>query len=177
MVLDILLGILGLIIVGLSIHRRFIGSLLLLAGAYLSLLLALVSYETVAYRLQAIGEGALWFEALMFILIYLVSFFVFFIISKVTFEDTSMPKIKFLDPLLGALVGVVIAAATMVVVYRGLGYILSSQLAAERSPVLFQLYYTSDLGGWLYRIYRWLSPLYVFFFPRGFPSVWTSNYQ
>jgi uncharacterized membrane protein required for colicin V production len=175
--IDALLVTLGLIMLGLCIYRRFIGSLLLLAGAYVGLLIALISYEEVAYRMDAIGEGALWFEGLVFIVIYLLALIVFFIVSRVAFEDTSIPRLKFFDSLLGALVGVVVGAITMVVVYRGIGYMVSGPWSAQQTPGLVNLYQSSNLGGWLWLGYLRLRLAYSFFYSQGFPPVWAFNYQ
>lgn len=173
MFLDALLVLLGLLLIILSLYRRLIGTVFLLAGAYIATLISALAYEEVAYRLQAIGHNTLWFEALMFILLYLSILFVFFIVSRIAYPDTSLPKIGFLDPLFGAILGVPVAVVSIALVYRGMGYMVSEIWQPfDTYSNVYTMWAGSRIGPLADRfLSAYLYLIYPFFIKAGLPPV------
>ncbi len=173
MFLDALLVILGLLLIALSFYRKAIGSLFLLGGAYISTVVAALSYEMVAYRLTEIGKGQLWFEALMFIVLYLFALVIFFIVSRMAFPDTSSPKLRFFDPILGGVVGIAVALISMSMVYRGMGYMVSQTWEPfARYSGIYGMWASSRIGPLVNSIVApYLYLLYPFFIRTGLPPV------
>ncbi|MGC9399203.1 MAG: CvpA family protein [Anaerolineae bacterium] len=173
MFLDALFILLGLLLVVLGVYRRFIGALFLLGGVYVATLVTALSYEEVAYRLLAIGKGAIWFEGLMFIVVYLLVLVIFFVVSLVAFPDTSFSKLHFLDPLLGGALGAVAGAITISLVYRGVGYMISQTWEPFNSySNIYGMWAGSRLGMIISQLsapYYYL--LYPFFIKVGLPPV------
>jgi uncharacterized membrane protein required for colicin V production len=173
MFLDALLVLLGLLLIILGIYRRLIGAAFLLAGTYVATLISALAYEEVAYRLQAIGHNTLWFEALVFILLYLSILLVFFIVSRIAYPDTSIPKIGFLDAVLGAVVGIPIAIASMAMVYRGIGYMVSEMWQPfDTYSNIYTMWASSRIGPLANSfLSAYLYLIYPFFVKAGLPPV------
>ena len=171
--LDSLLALLGMLLIGLGIYRRFIGAAFLLAGVYVATLISAISYRAAAYRLKAIGHEAIWFKGLIFIILYLLTLLIFFIATRIAFPDTSLPKWRFLDPLLGLVLGVLTAAISLALVYRAFGYMVSQEW--EPFATYSQLYVTwagSRIGPLVDRLLSvYLYLLYPFFMRQGLPPV------
>ena len=171
--LDILLIMLGLFVVALCLYARFVRALFLLVGAYTATLTGLFLYQLAAFRLQAIGKGEIWFEGTMFLLIFFVTLLVFFLISRAAYPDTTLPKLKSLDYLLGALVGIFVAGVVMTMTYQGLGVMVSDywepySTFASMSALHGGLHLAPLLRTFL-SLYGYL--FYPFFFNIGFPPV------
>lgn len=169
--LDILLIMLGLFVVALCVYARFVRALLLLVGAYTATLMGVFLYQTAAFRLQAIGKGAIWFEGTVFLLIFFVTLLAFFLISRAAYPDTTLLKLGFLDHFLGALVGILVAGIIITMTYQGLGVMVSEywkphSTFASMSALYRGLHLAPLLRTFLY-LYRHL--FYPLFFNIGFP--------
>ncbi|HEY89696.1 MAG TPA: CvpA family protein [Thermoflexia bacterium] len=172
-IFDILLILVGLGMVALGAYRRFIGSLFLLVGAYVASLSAAIIYEQAAYGLSAIGKGAHWFEGVVFIVLYFLIFTIFFIVSLFTYSDTSLPQLRFLDPLLGAVGGLVPAAISMAMLWVGFNFIVSEYWEPYTSYTNLYNFHTGARLGPLVRqmLSFYLPLLYPFFWISGLPPV------
>ena len=171
--LDALLILLGILLIALCLYRKLIGAAFLVAGAYVSTLVALLSYQEAAYRLQAIGNNKIWFEGLIFILIYLLTLLIFFIGSRVAYPDTSMPKLGFLDSVLGAMLGIPVAVISTALIYRAFGYMVSQRWEpfATYSSV-FVAWAGSRIGPIVDRLFSaYLYLIYPFFIRQGLPPI------
>ncbi len=171
--LDILLIMLGLFVVALCLYVRFVRALFLLVGAYTATLMGVFLYQLAAFRLQAIGNGEMWFEGTMFLLIFFVILLAFFLISRAAYPDTTLPKLGFLDYLLGALVGILVAGVVITIIYQGLGVMVSEywepySTFASMSALYGGLHLAPLLRTFL-SLYGYL--FYPFFFSIGFPPV------
>jgi uncharacterized membrane protein required for colicin V production len=171
--LDALLVLLGVLLIALCLYRRFIGAVFLLAGAYVSTLVALLSYQEVAYRLQAIGNNTIWFEGLVFIFLYLLTLVIFFVGSRVAYPDTSTPKLGFLDALLGAVVGFPVAVVSMALVYRAFGYMVSQRWEPFQTySSVFVAWAGSRIGPMVDQLFSaYLYLIYPFFIRQGLPPI------
>ena len=175
-IFDILLILVGLIMVALGIYRRFIGSLFLLVGAYVASLSAALIYRQAAYGLSAIGKGEHWFEGVVFIALYFLIFIIFFIVSFFTYSDTSLPKLRFLDPLLGAVGGLAPAAISMAMFWVGFNFMMSEYWEPHASYAdLYTFYASARLGPLLRQVLSlYLTLLYPFFWGSGLPPVFSN---
>ncbi|MEA3395853.1 MAG: CvpA family protein [Chloroflexota bacterium] len=173
--LDILLIMLGLFIVALCLYARFVRALFLLVGAYTATLMGLFFYQLAAFRLQAIGKGAIWFEGTMFLLIFFVILLAFFLISRAAYPDTTLPKLGSLDYLLGAPVGILVAGIVITMIYQSLGVMVSEYWEPyDTFASMSALHGGLHLAPFL-RTFRSLYGylFYPFFFNIGFPPVLT----
>ncbi|MEA3309711.1 MAG: CvpA family protein [Chloroflexota bacterium] len=170
---DIILILVGSVMVALAGYRRLIGSLFLLVGAYVASLSAALLYQQAAYGLEAIGKGAHWFEGVVFIAIYFLIFAIFFIISLLAYADTSLPKLHFLDPLLGAAVGVALAAISMSMLWIGFNFMVSEYWEPYASYANLQIFHAgARLGPLMRQVFAfYLNLLSPFFLGSGLPPV------
>ena len=169
--LDILLIMLGLFVVVLCLYGRFVRALMLLVGAYIATLAGVLLYKMAAFRLQAVGHNQMWFEGMVFLLIFFVILLAFFLISRSAYPDTTLPTLGVLDYFLGALVGILVAGVVMVMTYQGLGVMVSEywepySTFANISALHGGLHLAPLLRTFL-SFYGYL--FYPFFFNIGFP--------
>ncbi len=171
--LDAILILLGVLLLGLCIYRKLVGAAFLLGGVYVSTLISALFYEDVAYLLNAIGKGAIWFKGLVFLLVYLLVLAIFFVVNRISYPDTSLPKLRFLDPLLGAVVGLPVAVVSMALVYRAFGYMVSQQWEPFATySNLYMAWAGSRIGPLVDRLLSaYLYLIYPFFMRQGLPPV------
>lgn len=99
--LDWLLLLIAGACVAISLYQRFVRTVFMAIGAYVGTLFSALLYQEAAFRLKAIGHEKPWFEGLVFILLFLLIFLAFYFVSRAAYRDTSLPKLGFLDHLLG----------------------------------------------------------------------------
>lgn len=170
---DILLILVGGGMVALSSYRRLIGSLILLVGAYVASLTAALFYEQAAYGLSTIGKGTHWFEGVVFLGLYFLIFAIFFIVSVAAYPDTSLPKLRFFDQVLGGVIGVGLAAVSMAILWVGFNFMVGEYWEPYDSYAKLQIFYAgASLRPLMRQILSfYLNLLYPFFLRGGFPPV------
>ncbi|MBN1260610.1 MAG: CvpA family protein [Anaerolineae bacterium] len=171
--IDLLFVLLGLMIVVFAVLQRFIRTILMLVGAYIAALSSGLLYRPAAFRLEAIGQGSAWFEGIMFMLLFLIVFMVFFIITKVGYPDTSLPKLGFFDQVLGGILGIVVALIVLAVLYNGLGVMVERQWMPYATYANISAVRSSAALGPVFRtVMQFLGYAYFpFFFSVGFPPA------
>lgn len=171
--LDMLLLLVAAACVVLALFQRFVRTVIVLIAAYTGTLISALVYRDVAFRLKAIGQDEAWFEGVVFLLVFFVVFLAIYIASRAAYPDTSLPKLGFVDHLLGGVIGVLIAAILVVVIHNGLSVMVSDYwepYAAYANLV------TLRGGIRLQAFIRQLAQLYAlafypFFAGIGFPPV------
>ncbi|MFP4343305.1 MAG: CvpA family protein [Anaerolineales bacterium] len=171
--LDILLLLVGLLMVVFSAAVRTVKALFMMVGVYFATLTGALLYQELAFRLKLFGNEEIWFEGLVFIALFFLLLFIFFLILRAAFPDSSLPKIGFLDVLFGGLVGVVVALLTMTMVYQGVKVMVSDSWEPfTRYASIQGQYFGSRLGPWLKQVLSlYLYAFYPFFVGTGFPPV------
>lgn len=171
--LDILLLFVGVIFVALGFYFRFLRSAAMLLSAYIATLSSLLLYREAAYRLQAIGGVSSLFDGIVFLGLFFLVFIVFMIVTGVAYPDMTLPKLGFLDHLLGGVGGVVVGIIVMVVSYAALSLIVSEQWEPYASFANFYMQHARmQLGPFLRTIRSLYAYLfYFFFFKTGFPPA------
>jgi len=173
--MDIFFILLGLTFVALGFYFRFLRSLAMLLGTYIASLSAVLLYREAAYRLQAIGGVSSLFDGIVFLALFFLVLIVFLIIMHVAYPDMSLPKLGFVDSLLGGLVGIVVGILSMAMLYAGFSVIVSQHWDPYASfASLYSLHAGMRLGPILRivrSIYAYL--FYPFFINTGFPPVFT----
>jgi len=129
-------------------------------------LLSAATYTDVAFRVQAIGGANLsLFRGIVFDTMLVVLLVVGYIVVRVAFPDTKLPKLGFLDNLLGMVIGVVIAVVLVSLLLNSLGAMVAERWvtnetgwASLRAQYLGSglLPYTSSVlsaYGWLFALF------------------------
>lgn len=171
--LDMLLLLIAVGCIVLLLIQRFIRALITLIGAYIGTLISALLYQDVAFRLKAIGHGAAWFEGAMFLALFFLIFIIFYFASRAAYPDTSLPKLGFLDNLLGGVLGVAVAAILMIVIYNGLGVMVAKNWEPYPAYVtVVNLRGGIQLGGLIRQLTQlYALAFYPFFYGVGFPRV------
>ncbi|MDX9955873.1 MAG: CvpA family protein [Anaerolineae bacterium] len=171
--MDMFLLLIAVGCIVLSLYQRFIRSLIMVVGAYIGTLISALIYKDAAFRLKAIGHGAAWFEGTVFLVLFFLVFLVFYFASRAAYPDTSLPKLGFLDHLLGGALGVIAAAILMIVVYNGLGVMVSDFWEPYPAYVsMVNMRGGIKLGGLIRQLTQiYALAFYPFFYGIGFPRV------
>ncbi len=171
--LDMLLLLIAVGCVALSLYQRLVRTVIMLVAAYIATLISALVFEEAAFRLKAIGQGEAWFEGVTFLALFFLIFLVFYFASRAAYPDTSLPKLGFLDHLLGGVVGVLVAAILMVVIYNSLGLMVAKYWDPYATYVgLINLRGGIRLGAIIRQLTQYVAlAFYPFFFGIGFPRV------
>jgi len=140
-------------------------------------LLSAATYTDVAFRVQAIGGANLsLFRGIVFDTMLMILLVVGYILVYIAFPDTKLPKLGFLDNLLGMVVGVVIAVVLVSLLQNSMGAMVAERWVTNETgwASLRAQYlgsglrpYTSSVVG----AYGWLFALFF----RGLPPVLFSH--
>jgi len=140
-------------------------------------LLSAATYTDVAFRVQAIGGANLsLFRGIVFDTMLMILLVVGYILLYIAFPDTKLPKLGFLDNLLGMVVGVVIAVVLVSLLQNSMGAMVAERWVTNETgwASLRAQYlgsglrpYTSSVVG----AYGWLFALFF----RGLPPVLFSH--
>lgn len=170
---DMLLILIAVGCIAISMYQRLVRTIIMLSGAYIATLLSVLLYQEAAFRLKAIGQEKAWFEGVVFLALFFILFLVIYLASRAAYPDTTLPKLGFLDHLLGGVVGVVVAAILMVIIYNGLGVMTSRYWEPFVSYAnLINLRAGIQLGPFLRQIVQiYAYAFYPFFVGIGFPKV------
>lgn len=170
---DLLLLLIAVMCVAISLYQRLVRTVIMLSGAYVGTLISVLLYQDVAFRLKALGQEKAWFEGVVFMVLFFIFFLVFYLISRAAYPDTSLPKLGFLDHLLGGLVGLPVAAILLVIIYNGLGVMTSRYWEPFTTYAsLINLRNGIQLGGLIRQIVQlYAYAFYPFFIGTGFPRA------
>ncbi len=125
--LDILLALNFLAIVAYGAYTGIIRQLLLLVAVYLGVVLASQLFGIVARGLRLIGPQVSQetLEPIAFVLVFVVSTFVIYAVTRATYPETRLRRRRTLDHLGGAIAGSVLGVLVTVVLFIALNFLTS----------------------------------------------------
>ena len=125
---DFLLIIFGVGIVIFGAFQRMLRMLFMLIVVWLAAFLGALSYEYVTVPVQALApNNPTAVEGMVFLVLFLLFTIAGYVVSRLAFPVTKLPKIGFLDVLMGGLIGIVVAAVMLSLVFNTLGFIVSER--------------------------------------------------
>lgn len=153
--------------------ERMLRALLGLAIFWAATLLSAIGYEYVTFLLQAVvGRNVVLARGIVFDTLLLLAFLVGYIIIRVAFPVTKLPKLGILDNLMGFLLGCSIAILFLALLVNSLGVMVVEYW--ESNPdgwaMLRYQYLSSGLRPYTSPILKGYSMLFTIFF-RGLPPV------
>lgn len=173
-VLDGLLILLGLIVIILCTMDGFLRAVVTLVSFYLIvtatglLTLATDVLHGIARSLAGVVGGQvpsmLMTQTVIFVALTVPLFIGAYLIGKVLFRETTLPKLQALDNILGAIVGVVLALIIMALIYNTWGVAISVRWQNVQAWHSMRLaYYGSLLRPYLREILITCRPLFLMF--------------
>jgi len=136
-------------------------------------LLSAATYRQVAFRVQAIGgPNPSLFHGIVFDALLVILLVVSYILIHVAFPDTKLPKLGFLDNLLGMIVGVVIAVILVSLLLNSMGAMVAERWVTNETgwASLRAQYLGSGLRPHTSSVMAAYGWLFALFF-RGLPPV------
>ena len=125
---DLLLIIFGVGIVIFGAYQRMLRTLFMLIVIWLAAFLGALSYEYVTVPVQALAtNNPIAVKGMVFLVLFLLFTIAGYVISRLAFPVTKLPKIGFLDVLAGGLIGIVVAAVMLSLIFNTLGFIVSER--------------------------------------------------
>lgn len=170
---DFLLIIFGVGIVVFGAFQRMLRMLFMLAVVWLATYLGALFYEMVTVPVSAVASNnPTVVEGMVFLVLFMLLTIAGYAVSRLAFPITKLPKIGFLDVLMGGLIGAAVAALVLSLVFNTLGFMVN-----ERWEVQTQTWYSlrsQFLGARLLPYIRQVMNYYAWtftFFYREFPAV------
>lgn len=140
--IDILLLMVGAGLVLFLTYQRMARALFALGVLWAVSLLSGLLYKEAAYRVQAVaGSNVTLTEGIMFALLLVIFFVVGYILVAVAFPETRLPKIGFLDVLMGLLLGIIVAAIFVSLLHNAFGVMVSERWTDSRSWTTWRGYF------------------------------------
>lgn len=171
--IDWLLIFLGAGIVIFMAFAGFVRAVFSVVTLWAATLLSAALYQEAAFRMQALaGDNPVLFRGIVFDVLLVIVLVAGFILTRVAFPVTKLPKLGFLDNLLGLLLGVVIAVVLISLLNNTFGVMVIEMWDEDRTgwTRLRTYYLASQLRPYTMSVlqaYRWLfAPFF-----RGLPPV------
>ncbi len=170
--IDLLLIFVAIGVVAFLTYQRMARALFMLAITWAATMFSALLYKEGAYRIQAVtGPDTTATEGTVFIVLFLLFLILGYVVISVSFPVTRLPKIGFLDYVMGFLLGIIVAVLIVTMIENAIGVMVSKQWTNPaawanlrrnflRSPLRL---FTRDI----LTIYRWL---FVPFF-RTLPPI------
>jgi hypothetical protein len=175
--IDWLLIFLGVGIVVLMTFARLMRGVFTLVALWAASLLSGVLYPEVAFRLQVLsGDNPVLFRGIVFDALLVIFVVVGFILTRVAFPVTRLPKLGVLDNFGGLLMGIVIAIVLISLLNNSFGVMVIEQWENDQAgwARLRTVYLASNLRVYttsVLRIYGWLfAPFFGGLPPALYPQ-------
>ena len=163
MVLDIILLVVGAGIIALAAAEGFVRALMLLFGFYLSSIavgMLILGFDLVTSLTDIIlgsvggsGVNPVLYQPVIFLGLLIPAFILTYILSHIAFRDTQLTRLRWVDNLLGTLVGALLAVLLMAILCNTWGVLVSERWQpAQTWRQMFTHYHTSALRPWLNRV-------------------------
>ncbi|HOT91616.1 MAG TPA: CvpA family protein [Anaerolineae bacterium] len=142
-------------------YARMAKALFSLAILWAATMFSLLLYKEAAYRIQAVaGPDTSVTEGLMFIALFALFFGLGYAAIHAAFPVTKLPKLGILDPLMGLLLGIIVAAVMVALFQSAIGLMVSERWTNPRTWITWRNnYLASPLRPFsikLLSLYRWL---------------------
>ena len=170
---DWLLIFLGIGLLVLFIFDRTIRTLFTLMALWIATLASAAVYRVAAFRLQAVtGPNVELARGVVFDVLLVIFLVVFYILTRVAFPVTKLPKLGLLDNLLGLLVGVVVAVVLVSLLVNSMGVMVMERWVTHEQgwANLRAAFLGSGLRPYTTRVLGAYDWLFVPFF-QGLPPV------
>ncbi len=162
--------------VGLIVLFTFEGMLRALFGLVIlwsATLMSALAYVEVAYRLQAItGPNRVLARGIVFDILLVLIFVAGYVVVRVTFPVTKLPRLGALDTIMGTLLGCIIAVVFMSLLVNSLGVMVVDHWTSDPNgwAMMRFTYLRSGLRPYTSRVLSGYSLLFPVFF-QGLPPV------
>lgn len=153
--------------------QRFLRSVFALVILWLATFASALLYQEAAFRTQAVtGSNLVLVEGLMFDGLLVIFFIAGFVLLKVAFPVTTLPKIGFLDYVGAFLVAIIVAALVIALIGNSLGVMVREQWPDNREgwTSLQWRVSRSGLRSFVHQVLSIYGWAFVPFFP-GLPPV------
>ena len=170
---DWLLIFLGAGLIVIFTLERLVRGLFALFAVWSATLAAAVLYREVSFRIQAItGPNTTLNHGLVFVTLLLVVFVVGYVLTRLAFPVTKLPKIGILDHLMGFLLGVIVVVLLVSLLINSMGVMVMERWTTndEGWLSLRASYLGSGLRPFTSRVLAIYAWAFVPFF-RGLPPV------
>ena len=126
--LDLLIIFVAVGVVAFLTYQRMLRALFSLAILWTATLLSALLYKEAAYRFKAItGSNPPLAEGAFFIGLFILFFVIGYIVIYVSFPVTKLPKLGFLDYVMGFLLSLVVAAVIVALLHNAIGVMVSGR--------------------------------------------------
>jgi hypothetical protein len=159
--LDLLIIFVGIGLVVFLAYQKMARALFALGVLWAATMLSGLLYEEAAFRVKAVaGPNTSLTEGIMFVVLLVIFFAVGYILMVLSFPETRLPKIGFLDGLMGLLLGVIVAGIMVTLLHNAIGVMVSERWSdASAWSSMRNDFMTSPLRLFtrgLLSLYRWL---------------------
>jgi uncharacterized membrane protein required for colicin V production len=163
----------GVGLVVLFTFERMLRALFGLGVLWSATLMSSMLYVEVAHRVQAMtGPRRVLARGIIFDVLLLLIFVAGYVIIRLSFPDTRLPKLGFLDTVLGFVLGCVIAVVFMSLLVNSIGVMVVDRWLSDPNgwAMLRYTYLSSGLRPYTSLVLKAYSFLFLIFF-RGLPPV------
>jgi hypothetical protein len=170
---DWLLVFVGAGVIVLCVFDRLVRSLFTLVALWAGTLLSAAVYSDVVFRLKAVtGSNPILSRGLVFDILLVLFVIVSYVLVRVAFPVTKLPKIGILDHLMGLVIGVVVACILVALIVNSMGVMVQERWETNEDgwAKLRASYLGSGLRPYTSQILAGYSWAFVPFF-RGLPAV------
>jgi uncharacterized membrane protein required for colicin V production len=170
--IDLLIIFVAVGVVGFLTYQRMAKALFSLAIMWAATMFSALLYKEVAYRIKAIaGPNTSLTEGVTFIGLFILFFVVGYVAIHAAFPVTKLPKLGFLDYVMGFLLGIIVTIVIVALFENAVGVMVGEQWKNFSSWANMRRDFINSplrpLSRQLLSIYRWL---FVPFF-RALPPV------
>lgn len=172
--IDLLIIFFAVGVVSFLTYQRMAKALFALVVLWSATMLSALLYKEAAYRIKAVaGPNTSATEGLMFIGLFILFFVIGYVVVHASFPVTKLPKLGFLDFVMGFLLGAIIAAVIVALFQNAVGVMVREQWTNYNSWANIRRDFMTSplrpLSRQLLGIYRWLfAPFF-----RTLPPVLT----
>jgi len=172
--LDMVIIFLAVGVVAFLTYQRMARALFSLAVLWAATMLSALLYKEAAYRFKVVtGPNRSLAEGAFFIGLFIIFFVLGYVVIHVSFPVTKLPKLGFLDYVMGFLLGLIIAAVIVALLHNAIGVMVSERWTDHAAWVRMRNdFYASPLQPFsrtVLSVYGWLfSPFF-----RPLPPVLT----
>ncbi|MBN2394241.1 MAG: CvpA family protein [Anaerolineae bacterium] len=126
--LDLLIIFVAIGVVAFLTYQRMARALFSLAVLWAATMLSGVLYEEAAYRFKAVtGANPSLAEGAFFMGLFILFFVLGYVMICVSFPVTKLPKLGFLDYVMGFLLGLVVAVVIVALLHNAIGVMVSER--------------------------------------------------
>ena len=159
--LDLLIIFVAVGVVAFLTYQRMARALFSLAVLWAATMLSGLLYEEAAYRLKAVtGPNRSLAQGAFFMGLFVLFFVLGYVVIHVSFPVTKLPKLGFLDYVMGFLLSLIVAAVIVALLHNAIGVMVSERWTDYRAWAQMRNdFYASPLlpfSRTVLSVYQWL---------------------